>query len=141
MAIGCIHTEWLFRLKRKGLFAGRERLIDLGPQDVQVTRTWLEAAATLHDGVAQASRIAAFSAGDQPRRDCQRDFYALFGISHYESADIDDDRADHRWDLNHPPLTLPRFDVVTDFGTAEHVYDIAAVFGAMHRLTRPGGLA
>jgi SAM-dependent methyltransferase len=141
MAIASLHTEWLFHLKRLGLFEGRTSLLDLGPQDVQVTRAWLDAAMLRHEGSRHVERIDAICAGDAPRRDCQREFYGLFGISHYESADLDDDRADYRWDLNDPPSDLPKFDVVTDFGTIEHVYDLAAAMGAIHRLLKPGGLA
>jgi SAM-dependent methyltransferase len=30
--------------------------------------------------------------------------------------------------------------VVTNFGTAEHVFDIATAFRSMHRLVKPGGV-
>jgi len=141
VAIGCIHTEWLFRLVQKGAFSGRRALLDLGPQDIQTSRLYLEEAIARHLGRDPAGAIAAISDGAAPRRDCQGDFYRLYGIEEYKSADLDDDRADYTVDFNHPAIEVPRFDVVTDFGTAEHVYDIARVFEFMHRALKPGGLA
>ena len=45
-------------------------------------------------------------------------------------------------DLNRPvtlePLELG-FDLVTDFGTGEHIFDQAQVWRTMHNLTKPGG--
>lgn len=141
MAIGCVHTEWLFRVHRKGAFDKRTTLLDLGPQDVQLTRAYLGDSIRRNLRTDPAALLAAICEGDTPRRTCQREYYALFGPTEYKSADLDDDRADYRLDLNNPTDTLPKFDVVTDFGTAEHVYDIAQVFTTMHNLLVPGGLA
>src|SRR5579862_643548 len=144
MAIGCIHTEWLFRIRKKGGFDRLTSLLDLGPQDVQTSRTYLADAIQRHLGHPPDQPLATIFSGDSdsPRRDCQRDYYRLFGITDYRSLDVSDDRADFALDLNEPvPEQLPRFDAVTDFGTAEHVFDIAQVFSTMHRLLAPGGLA
>lgn len=42
-------------------------------------------------------------------------------------------------DLNLPLLTLGMFDLVTDFGTGEHVFDQAQVWRTVHALTKVGG--
>jgi SAM-dependent methyltransferase len=142
MAIAQLHTEWLFHLKRRGLFKGRTSLFDLGPQDVLTSRAWLAGALACHEGALQPERMAEiYGDGEMPHRHCQLAFYGLFGITDYASTDLDDDRATYRWDLNYPPENLPQFDVVTDFGTIEHVYDMTAALRAMHRLLKPGGLA
>jgi len=143
MAIGGIHTEWLFRVRRKGGFTDRRSLLDLGPQDIQTSRPYLLASITRNLDADPESTAAAIFEGDRPRRDCQKSYYSLFGIEEYRSADRDDDRADYNLDLNVPlgGMNLPVFDVVTNFGTAEHVFDIAQVFASMHDLLAPGGLA
>jgi hypothetical protein len=49
------------------------------------------------------------------------------------------------WDLNEPlsgdvlEQINPPFDVVTDFGTGEHVFDQAQVWRTIHYLTKRGG--
>jgi SAM-dependent methyltransferase len=143
MAIGSIHTEWLFRVWEKGGFAQRHRLFDLGPQDVQASRSSLAASIERHLGVDPAPLLDRFCDGDSPRRDCQLAYYSLFGIDHYRSADLDDDRADYKIDLNReaPDVGRGTFDVVTNFGTAEHIFNISQVFTTMHELLAPGGLA
>lgn len=141
MAIGCVHTEWMFRLHDRRAFPQGGALIDLGPQDIQVPRAYLEARVRQQLGAEAATRAGAVYQGDAARRDAQADYYALFGIGEYSSADLDDDRATYKLDLNRAAEGLPQFDVVTDFGTAEHVYDIARVFETMHALLKPGGLA
>jgi SAM-dependent methyltransferase len=141
MAIGCVHTDWMFRLLDRKLLPSGASLIDLGPQDIQVPRPYLEACARRHLGPGGAAQVAAVYNGDAARRDGQAPYYALFGVNEYRSADLDDDRATYKLDLNRTAEGLPRFDIVTDFGTAEHVYDIARVFESMHALLKPGGLA
>lgn len=44
-------------------------------------------------------------------------------------------------DCNEPFKLPERFDVVTNFGTAEHVFNIAAVFRSIHDALKPGGVA
>lgn len=42
-------------------------------------------------------------------------------------------------DLNRPILFSEPFDLVTDFGTGEHIFDQAQVWRTMHAITKPGG--
>src|SRR5262249_52950547 len=54
--------------------------------------------------------------------------------------DLDDVRSEYRFDLNEP-VTLPRkFDVITNFGTLEHVFNPASVVKCMHDHLETGGL-
>ena len=46
--------------------------------------------------------VALICDGEQPRRDCQPQYYALFGVDEYRSLDLTDDRADYSLDLNRP---------------------------------------
>lgn len=70
------------------------------------------------------------------------DAYAQMGCGRYVSID-GNGRATHLADLNAPlpkaVLALGPFDLVTDFGTGEHVFDQAQVWRTLHALTRPGG--
>lgn len=71
----------------------------------------------------------------------QKAFYGLFGLTSYASLDIEDERASYRLDLNCAVDRLPEFDVVTNYGTLEHVFNIGQAFRTVHKLTRPGGLS
>jgi SAM-dependent methyltransferase len=67
-----------------------------------------------------------------------RDLYVELGCSRYESID-GNGRGTITWDLNRKLPALGQFDLVTDFGTGEHVFNQAQVWRAVHELTKPGG--
>lgn len=80
-----------------------------------------------------------------------RRLYEKWGCSRYVAIDANG-RGDVTGDLNLRLVNIwpgPRgpegitdlnFDVVTDFGTGEHIWDQAQVWRTMHDLLRPGGL-
>lgn len=77
------------------------------------------------------------SGGSAPRPAV--DFYTRMGCARYVSID-GNGLGTHTADLNYP-LTerLGEFDLVTDFGTGEHIFDQAQVWRTLHVLTKPGG--
>lgn len=81
-----------------------------------------------------------------------RDWYGRIGCGRYESID-GNGFGTIQADLNHP-LLLPwrvredgatyanvptEFDLVTDFGTGEHIFNQAQVWATLHDLARSGG--
>ena len=65
------------------------------------------------------------------------------GASRYCSID-GNGRGTHVWDLNLPlsaalKSELGQFDLVTDFGTGEHIFDQAQVWKTIHELTKLNG--
>lgn len=71
----------------------------------------------------------------------QIEFYKLFGLDEYISIDYLDENATYKKDLN-DPLDLDRtFDVVAEYGTAEHIFNIGQFFENAYNLLRPGGLS
>jgi SAM-dependent methyltransferase len=67
-------------------------------------------------------------------------FYKLFGATSYRSIDLTDARADFAYNLNDPIPRMGTFDIITDFGTAEHVFNIGQLFASMHKLLNVGGI-
>lgn len=75
-----------------------------------------------------------------------REWYASLGAAHYTSIDANG-QATWFADLNHPVATdhdfedfTPQlFDLVTDFGTGEHIFNQAQVFITLHDLCKVGG--
>lgn len=78
-----------------------------------------------------------FMSGDSPRPALE--FYQKLGVGRYVSIDANG-RGTVTADLNCPvtDLALGTFDLVTDFGTGEHIFDQAQVWRTMHELTAPG---
>src|SRR5262245_22979076 len=73
----------------------------------------------------------------EPIKRLAKVWYEEWGCGSYESVD-GNGRGTLTADLNEP-LALHPFDLVTDFGTGEHIFDQAQVWRTMHALTKPGG--
>lgn len=70
-------------------------------------------------------------------------FYSLFGLNEYKCFDMNGENSAIVHDLNEPfeqNEYFERFDVVTDFGCAEHVFNVSEVFRTMHKVCKPNGL-
>jgi len=83
-----------------------------------------------------------FMAGGELDRPA-KDFYYLFGCQRYVSLD-GNGQGTNTIDLNLPihfgtKALLGQFDLVTDFGTGEHIFNQAQVWQTMHDLCKPGG--
>jgi len=74
------------------------------------------------------------------------EFYKRLGCGRYESVDANG-KGTVTADLNRPYVAFTGgpgfhtdfFDLVTDFGTGEHIFDQAQVWRTIHNLTKPGG--
>ncbi|HUJ01252.1 MAG TPA: methyltransferase domain-containing protein [Usitatibacter sp.] len=142
--------ESLLAQRRRSL-GPRERLriCELGDQTIQVSK---EAAESLH-AFAARNRIPESEAEfTQLRQRLDervggpmhvRDVFAAAGYD-YVSIDVNEEGGARFVDLNYWPneaQALGRFDVVTNFGTTEHVANQASAFATVHHLLRPGGVA
>lgn len=74
----------------------------------------------------------------QGKHDLAKDWYEGLGCGRYVSID-GNGRGTLTADLNKPVTFSAPFDLVTDFGTGEHIFDQAQVWRTMHALTKPGG--
>lgn len=79
----------------------------------------------VHDGTPQSKRLA-------------EHWYREHGAGHYESIDANG-RGTIYHDLNEPMTPGQRFDLVTDFGTSEHVFNFGECWRTIHKLTKPRG--
>ena len=74
----------------------------------------------------------------EPTKRLAKDWYEQeLGCGRYVSID-GNGRGTLTADLN-LPIYLKPFDLVTDFGTGEHIFDQAQVWKTLHTLTKPGG--
>jgi hypothetical protein len=64
-------------------------------------------------------------------------WYLALGCARYVSID-GNGRGTMTADLNHP-IALDPFDLVTDLGTGEHVFNQAQIWRTLHGLCTPGG--
>jgi hypothetical protein len=89
-------------------------------------------------------RFSVCELGDQgmcgePTKRLARVWYEQeLGCGRYVSID-GNGKATLTVDLNLPLSPFGQFDLVTDFGTGEHIFDQAQVWRTIHALTKPGG--
>ena len=142
MTMSCLMLHWLERLRHAGIIVPNASMMEFGPQDLDIPKNIVEASARrmMPAGRVAERMDAIFDGWGNPHRACQADFYSLFGVTRYVSSDPFDSRADYRYDLNYFFPHFRRYDLVTNFGTAEHVFNIPAVFRTAHRLLRTGGV-
>jgi len=141
MGINALQVAWMSRLAQKGIIGPGNSVVEFGPQDVFCSRQAVEIHGRKHCALSKLSAVLDEMYDGQTRRDVVPSvFYSIFGVTRYRSVDLIDPRADWMRDCN-IPFTLPeQFDIVTNFGTSEHVFNISAVFRSMHDIVRPGGV-
>lgn len=139
MAISNPMLSWFADLHARGAFAGLRSLLELGPQDLTLNKRILsDCLARIAGGPVS---LAPYFDGDAPNPIGARALYRELGATEYFSLDLDDERADFRLDLNSVTALPRKFDIITNFGTAEHVFNIANVISFIHNHLEVGGLA
>ena len=72
--------------------------------------------------------------------DIAKVFYkVLLDYSKYSSIDLHGTGESKKFDLNHPLKLSEQFDLVTNIGTSEHVFNQLMFFENMHNVTKPSG--
>ena len=123
--------EKLFRSELKSA----KSVIELGSQDVTVPQSVTYISSIFRDRGIAADPV------DYIRKPA-REFYEKLGME-YQAIDIDGREGTIQLDLNTaqiPGHLQSRFDLVTNHGTTEHVFDQANCFKVMHNLCKPSGL-
>jgi hypothetical protein len=142
VAINALQVGWLSQLARKGILRPGDSMVEFSPQDVIASRQAVENYGRRHQGPETLAKLMdEIFDGEKPRATGIPAFYRLFGIEHYRSTDLLDSRATWIRDFNHLVKLPEQFRVATNFGTAEHVFDIGQMFRSMHDALAPGGVA
>lgn len=133
MGIGIDAVRIACDLHMRGVWSGYSSVLDMGAQELHVTPGAL--AACLRDaGIADLEPLPAQVPAESPER-----LWRPLGFTNCDQLD-QLPGTDLRQDLNYP-LTEGgmRYDLVTDFGNNEHVFNVGEAYRTMHRLTTPGG--
>jgi SAM-dependent methyltransferase len=142
MAINSLQVAWISRLAQKKIIRPQDSIVDFGPQELLAKRQAVDVYARRHcDEATVTQKLNELYDEEKPRRIVPATFYSLFGVGRYRSTDLFDPQADWIRDCNQPFRLPERFNVVTNFGTAEHVFNIAAMLHSIHDVLLPGGVA
>ena len=122
MAINKFIMDWMLELERRfKILSQSQSIADLGPQDL-------------------APDIKLLLKSENKDTADSRDLYSHWAIKDYISFDLFDRRAE-KVDLNLDLERTDSWDIVTNFGTSEHMFNQFAFMKNCHDLTRQGGVS
>jgi hypothetical protein len=144
MGLGPASIKLYLELWNRGLLANTKSVLEMGSQEIHLTKAHFEGlvhSAGLSDyDDKQFSELANWPGA--PRCPAKK-FYQLLGIEEYSCFDLNEELGGIPHDLNEP-LTdstyYGKYDLVTDHGTNEHIFNISETYRTMHRLCKIGGL-
>lgn len=127
----------------RGFYKGSESVFDMGAQDLHVNlgqfKELLSSAGITDYDESAFSVLAEFP----QKRMGTEVFYKLLGFKKYLCSDVIDRWNSVKIDLNYPitgDSLLGKYDLVTDYGNNEHVFNIAEAYRTMHRLCKAQGI-
>jgi hypothetical protein len=126
MGIASTTLQWLEDLYKAEVFNGLTSILDLGPQSVLASEPVL--------------RAFGETTGFSPQPHDARAIYEALGLSEYKSLDLGDASATYRLNLNEPQILPQKFDVITNFGTLEHIFNIGEAARTIHNNLSVGGV-
>lgn len=154
MALGDTEIESLIALRTAGLLPRRSRVMEIGAQ--QLANNFLAATERLARlgqlfGIDLTLSLATPLPSQNVHGQAEhlnaaapmaRDFWLWLGFD-YASIDIDGSPGSIPLDLNYddaPAEAIGCYDLVTNFGTTEHIANQLNAFKVIHELTAPGGV-
>ena len=69
-------------------------------------------------------------------------FYRMLGVTDYSCLDLNEEHGAVKHDMNlplHDESLVGQFDLVTDHGACEHVFNVTEAYRTLHKLCKPGG--
>lgn len=142
MAINSLQVAWLSRLVGKGIISKGQSIVEFSPQDIVAPRAAVRQYGLRHKpAVVVDGLLDEIFDGEKPRPDGIPAFYRLFGVERYRCTDLLDTRVNWKHDFNRYVMLPEQFDLATNFGTAEHVFNIGELFHSIHDTLRHGGVA
>ena len=144
MGLGLGAIQNLLELNSQGLLKGKTNVLDIGSQEIHISgkdlKELFENAGLEKNLVDTFPNINNFPSSPKPSA---KYLYNSFGLNNYECIDINGQHGAIKFDLNHPfndETKFEKFDLVTDFGSCEHVYNIGETYKTIHKLTKTNGL-
>jgi hypothetical protein len=143
MALNPLKICWLEYLYKNDLFKNKKSLLDLGPQDLTTNKNYIVKILSYRFNSNKLENILSniYEEDGTIKKGFQPFFYSLWGIENYFSLDYNDSRANYIYDLNKVNNFNMHFDVITNFGTAEHIFNIGTFYENLHNLLNINGIA
>ncbi|MCJ2165942.1 MULTISPECIES: class I SAM-dependent methyltransferase [unclassified Pseudodesulfovibrio] len=125
-------------------FEGKKKVLEIGSQELHLTfddfKNLMESYGV--DGF-QEKNFEEWGWEDRGKCYFAERLYSLLGFEDYACFDMNGDNKAIAHDLNFPFMDdshWGQYDLVTDFGCAEHIFNVSEVYRTMHQVCRPGGI-
>jgi hypothetical protein len=143
MALGSGAIKLNLELWKKGYFKNIQSVIEMGTQQLDINLEDIEEL-LCEAGISayKKEKIAALSRW--PNAFCSSQvFYEMLGIKNYACIDLNKEHGAIPLDLNYPledKSFYGKYDLVTDYGNNEHIFNTAEAYRTMYRLCKSGGI-
>ena len=143
MGIGIASVQNLLELHNLGFFKDKKKVIEIGSQELHLKKDDLlelfESAGLDKNKLEDIPNLKNWPFSP---RTSSKFLYNLLDISDYQSIDLSGELGAIVHDLNYPfedKSKYNMYDIVTDFGSCEHVFNVGECYKTMHKLVKPGG--
>lgn len=144
MGLGPNAIKLNLELWQRGYFKNKESVLDIGSQELHMTKEDF-------GNLARVAGISDYKEGSfknlehfpaQPRCSAKL-FYEMLGLKKYNCIDMNGEWEAINHDLNTPledESFHNKYDVVTDYGCNEHIFNVVEAYRTMYRLCKSDGL-
>lgn len=144
MALSTAIIKLNLELWERGFYKKIRSVVDMGAQDILLSQADFDEL-TKRAGITNYKRedFANFKNWPGRPRCSAKPFYELLGVKEYSCVDLGGEYNAIKLDLNYPFEDKSRYglyDLVTDYGNNEHVFNTAEAYRTMHRLCKKGGI-
>lgn len=143
MGLSAAAVQLNLELWRRGLLKGIKSAADIGSQELHLSKTDFDALVASY--AVEGYDPAQFEPWGWPGtpRCSARHLYKLLGVPDYACIDMNGEHGAIPLDLNKELTDTKlrnRFDMITDHGCNEHIFNASEAFRTMHWLCKPDGL-
>ena len=125
---------------KRGLFSEINSVMELGSQELQVNKNdILSLLESIGKKCGSCKTTCNKIMPDLSIKQSTKIIYDWLGVKDYECIDADGMFNAKVFDLNKTYDSKKKFDLVTNFGMSEHIFNQLAFFKTLHNLTKEGG--
>ena len=144
MGLGIAAVQNIVEMYASGYFKNCKSVLEIGSQELHLGKDDIKE--LFKQANLDSSQVDKFKDIDNfPKhkpKASTKPFYNALGLSEYTCIDVNQEHGAIGHDLNLPFLDKSKynnFDVVTDFGSCEHVFNVVEAYKTMHNLLKPKG--
>lgn len=143
MGIGIASVQNILELNQLGYFKNMKNILEIGSQELHLKFNDLELLLK-NAGITDFDKnnFKNIDNWPNPNRCSSKPFYKLLGFTDYYSLDANKELGSIDHDYNKPfndKNFYNKFDLVTDFGSCEHAFNMGEIYKTIHKICKVNG--